>query len=541
MLQETSVLSQFRANWLSALLAGGLIFIPLLYSATFVDPFVDPKWIGLHLIALAIAGVLFSRRSPFPQLSKFPSLFLLGGLLGLHCLLKSPISGWVPALRMLTVAIFFLGAGQLFRGGKNLGPFLECSVLAMTLVSAIGLWQVLLPKTLPFSLLTGHIDSTFGYPNITAEYLGLAVLTSLHLFLTCDRRSRFTGFLVGGIALTGAYLIFLSCRAVGVGLLVSALMYSHLLRKGGTRAKGNSRFLPFLFLGVCFGLVLIVITPDLREKWSPSFRAAKMSNIDLRWQRWKNTLRMIEENPLGVGLGRFGFAYFDYHGGNDSEVTRGSFVDSSHNFWLDTVAELGIPLSALLFLSLFQFLRLGFRACRDFPQDRALFAAAIVYVFILGLVCFPWRNPALCLQMSVLAAWVFRRRFSENNAASHLHWGLIPLLAYQVVGYAATSHVALRPSHHYALASGLAQWFPFSLENRFALARFECVLEEMKRCESTALAILRSEPNYLWAYEPLGESYAQRREKVKACAAGAHLARLDHAWFKARPVDCEAL
>ena len=201
-------------------------------------------------------------------------------------------------------------------------------------------WNTVSVFTLFLTFAIGHrafsdtSSVTFGYPNMTAEFLGVSSLIQSYALLFYYRSRWYT---VGrGIffATLVYWLMETHCRAALLGTLtgIGALLWlspifiraqlataSQVVTPARRWAKPCTLFAPSSWPPSSLGL---------RETASASRQ--KQLNSKIRWWRWNNTIEMIAEHPLGVGPGQYEFAYLDYfrRHGPDPEISEGMVVRS---------------------------------------------------------------------------------------------------------------------------------------------------------------------------------------------------------------------
>jgi hypothetical protein len=173
-------------------------------------------------------------------------------------------------------------------------------------------------------------------------------------------------------------------------------------------------------------------------------QTVKQANINLRLIRWKNTIKMIQDQPLfGVGPGGFEFGYLPYahSAGNDYETTEESFPRSPHNAYLEGAVESGLPFIIFILMSL----TLGFRQifCSTAPDSlemRPLALGMIVFLSVLGLTAFPLESAhtfyfaALTTGISLAAIKTSERKIRQ------LLLSTVAALSALLIGWLTTNH-----------------------------------------------------------------------------------------------------
>lgn len=165
---------------------------------------------------------------------------------------------------------------------------------------------------------------------------------TLRSMLVSPENSRFLrDALLFGLVLVG--LLFslsragIACAFMGVGLAAAMSLR-------GLRKSGMGMFL------------LILITVGAYAGWlglAPFFERVKgvnlfLSDAEMRMAIWRDTIRLIQDSPLlGTGLGTFEWTSMHYQ----SALLLNRY-EHAHNDLLQTAAELGIPMTLLLWSAL---------------------------------------------------------------------------------------------------------------------------------------------------------------------------------------------
>lgn len=182
----------------------------------------------------------------------------------------------------------------------------------------------------------------------------LPMFVGLALFLRKQRLWWFAA--LAGIGLLGmAILVTYSRQSYFIALLCAGLL---MVRRSAV-------------LAVVLGIVAVVSVPLLPESVTQRVEETRQEDssgdatVDdstaSRWEIWAGGLQMFSNNPVGVGLNRFKTRIGEY-------VPRFRGFDA-HNFYVLTLAEMGVQgLVALAFLFLMLF-RLAIFLRRNVPPD----------------------------------------------------------------------------------------------------------------------------------------------------------------------------
>lgn len=182
----------------------------------------------------------------------------------------------------------------------------------------------------PLSFFLGYLSKFFRYfCRLTSKSATNAFLALIFFFLCCYSSSRITWLAMGGV------LFFLVIGAIK-----------------------NRKILLYLGVFVAFAFVAgNLAVPRLLQSNNPSLhrlgtvlnvgKINKEESLLIRYELWDRSLEMVKDYPLtGVGLGNYYRNNVHY---KDSSLGRWD-LENAHNYFLQLLAELGIP-GLLLFLS----------------------------------------------------------------------------------------------------------------------------------------------------------------------------------------------
>lgn len=178
--------------------------------------------------------------------------------------------------------------------------------------------------------------ATFPDPHMFSIYLGLTLPLALGLYFFTKKKS----YLILSLAIFLADLLTFS-RGGYVGLAAGLLFFLPVVIK-------NKKLNPKkILIGFALALVFLVFIfkSPVGSRFLTSFNAKEGSNIG-RIETWKEAAGIIENNPLGVGLGNYALerkATADY---------REPIY--AHNLYLDIASETGI-INAIIFILLIIF------------------------------------------------------------------------------------------------------------------------------------------------------------------------------------------
>jgi O-antigen ligase len=184
---------------------------------------------------------------------------------------------------------------------------------------------------------TGRIFSIFSLPTLYGIICAILVLYIFHYL-----RDNFNNndSMLGKIYLfvllfTGGYNLILT-QSFGAIIALTIGLFVYLI----IEQIINIKYISLIIMAMS---LIIFIVIGLRYK-----EVKNLEPVKLRLTNWNQAIRMISDNPFfGVGLGNYAtkVSYYTKQGEARSIYT--------HNFFLQFVAEAGIPLSILLLLLIF--------------------------------------------------------------------------------------------------------------------------------------------------------------------------------------------
>jgi len=305
----------------------------------------------------------FSRRMRRSDLPVLLFLFLMAGF-GIMSYLRVLDSGSTPQ-RMAALA----GSTVYVRIGLGILATLVAAqdkkhMSKLMLGTGLGAW-FLLAQSLYISIYKAGSLSSVLVSQLTGVVPGPGAIGSLMLLiglpllaqtmLASSRRQKrfqdyFYGLTAGGVFL---YALLTYVRSVYVGALTALLSYTLLMFRARRRSVVKLAML-VLMIG---GLVLVSAPHFYRMKFTSilSADAAAEVNLGTRLHYWKWALDTVWENPLlGKGASSWGLV----HPGSTS----------THNFFLQLIAEMGLPFFLSYCLLLTTVMRQGFATARSFRK-----------------------------------------------------------------------------------------------------------------------------------------------------------------------------
>jgi O-antigen ligase len=509
------------------------VAVPLAASPRLWDQFTTAKWYLLEALAAFWFLIELWRCGScgWPTFVRQRRLVVLGlaGLVVLNCF-RAGVAWAVPALLdRLGFVLLVLAAYWYFRrNGGWMGSIVLGVGLSLSLVVAVGLAQVLGWQALPFLSGGDQRSAFFGNVNMTAQFVGLAVI---FLLAGCPSAShvrvRKTLTAAGFV-----YLYFLSCRSVYLALagalafLVATrrLSVGSLLRMLGTATVG---VLILLYLGPLLGE-----ETALRGPLSTEVLAHKATSTEWRLAVWKSTLSLIRNHPLGVGSGNFGDAFIPYQLGLEGIPGESVLFRTPHNEYLRTLAEEGLVVGvvvAVLLLSLLRRLHVSPRVGRWRSEHGALLGAGLVFLLMEAFFQFPLGTAFGGLATAVLlglgVAILEPSPGEEGTRAGEgclVRWRVVGTLvaAIAVIGLgrvATSEYLFVNRRDDLAAQETACRLNPRNLPACVTAAWLRARAGDRRQARTLLVQVLQRSPYYHPAIRLLGEEAAAHGDPQEAC------------------------
>ena len=359
-------------------------------------------WMLITLLPLGIAGA--------PEWAALSPLADLAGRITI-----APGATFDMLVRYLTYGLFFVLALQVAvekKRAKTMFRVVYLGIAAHALIALASLTffgDVLL--FLPKEAYVGDATGTFVNRNSFATFAAFGAIMGVALIFGIDEddvaRSRLSrilvqlGFNVAPLALIGLALAFSHSR---MGMFVAALGAGLIALIAIFRSTGTRRVLAGLMIlvGLVSGAVLANTSGILFERMATVDRDA-----DVRLAVYEQTLDLIAARPMsGYGGGTYEDAF---RAVKTDPISPDVTFDAAHNLYLELAAELGIPATIAVVLSVL--LLAGTTAVAAVRRENWTIPAAAAAVVLAGgvhsLVDFSLQIPAIVLMMLLILALGF--------------------------------------------------------------------------------------------------------------------------------------
>lgn len=297
-------------------------------------------------------------------------------------------------------AMYFVVA-NLVRSQEGVWRMLTALIAPCAIVSLLGIWQyVFSTPTLAyldlnlFADLGGRVSSTWGNPNMLAEYLTLLLPLAFAAILLQRRLLRGFGSALC-FAVVGVCLVLTWSRGAWLGSLIAMLIMLLML---------DHRLLGWLLIGIVPVAAAIPFVPEQVVRRFLSIGTLSDSSIRYRLYLWEGVGRMLEDFWLtGVGVGESAFraVYAGY------ALPGIETAMHSHSLYLQILCSLGIVGLVVFGAALLIWLRqmLGYARYGYLRGPRLVIigcVAGIVALLVMGVFDEIWYNYRIYLLFWVL-------------------------------------------------------------------------------------------------------------------------------------------
>ena len=417
-----------------------LFFLPFLFLFSCPLPYITPKWI-LTLFSLCGAITFFLYHASILYIPPFKRILFYGVCLVALLMCTNSYLHNVPLLSFEHLRRFFFFWSTLFffnffhtQGEKE---YLKITTM-LSLTSAFFVIAALC-QYIAYPLSPPYL--TFGNINLAAEFVGFSLALQFGTLMKRWKRDEPTLLLSILSALSIAYLYFTFCRSIWIGvlgILIAALVLDR---------KVIKKIIWIVALSVLF-----VFCVEFAIELLGHPKGTILKSMSVRWILYLDTLKMILENPWGVGVGQFEFASLPYVSNLFPEHNERSIFLSPHNEFLHFLAEDGLCLSSAtlvciigLVVSLWAEIKRIFSAHPEFTFFSIILGVQSLFQFPL-IDPFPYFLTALMLGYF----------FSLRTTAPSLSYPLTPPFRYGLL----------------AITCGITAMFFVSFGTRYATRNF---------------------------------------------------------------------
>ncbi len=489
-----------------------------------LDRYFVPKELVLHLVALAGAIVLITKRAPLRE-SKLDTLLLLFIAWNFISAVFAT-NHWLAqrslALTTSSIIVFWYSRYAGSRDGYR--PILVACAVATVVAAAAGIAQTYGVRSDYFSLNRAP-GGLFGNRNFVAHVAAIG-LPSL-LWATVTARRSFGAMLgsLGGALVTGA-LILSRSRAAWLALVAClvVLMIGMFASRKYWKGAGVGPRLGQLVLACTVGACLAIALPNSLN-WnsdSPYLDSAKgmveykKGSGRGRLAQYENSLQMAVAHPaLGVGPGNWPVEYTRFAPDNDRSLTDNGMTANPwpSSDWMAFVSERGFVAAIALFSVFVALFFSAFMGWADLDDCELVLARLVLGGTVAAALVVSMFDASLLLAAPAMLVWsalgaasgAESLRTDRETPTSQPRWVLMLLLMLTAfsIGRSATQIVAMAQVGEGGLRAGWmrgAVWDPGSYRINMRIAE---LYANRGRCAAARGYALRAHDLFPNAAAPL--------------------------------------
>jgi O-antigen ligase/tetratricopeptide (TPR) repeat protein len=342
--------------------------------------------------------------------------------------------GTAAAALVAFVIAFHLASGQSRR-------YLLLRVVGLTGIAAVivGIVHQIAGATQIYGVLTpgGHslLMGPFVNPNHVAEFLELAAFACLACAFQRPTAMNRVGWLLGMIFCAAGAAATLSRGAV-VALALAMLLFVGLHYLSARKESPTTRRSSLVFGALLLGIVALAAVGFGSAQVLERFSSEALGE-NTRLQLWRDSWRVIEAHPLGIGRGAFDRVYPIYRTLHTATSTRFAFVENQP---LQMLIDGGWPFLVVTVVGLGGLIAHVARRGRHDVTESALIAG-VAAVLVHGCLDFGLETLGVLLPFVVVLGTLLGRIRSRPAQTARFKW---PITAFAgaslVIGIASLAH-----------------------------------------------------------------------------------------------------
>lgn len=367
---RNSWMAQAFQNRLIALVLAMVVAIPLVAVP------LDARWTGVASLtycsfALLLAVMLVWRAQWNPSRERVvsflktganaPVLLFAGLVLVSGAFAPNKLFAVNQIIQMMAGVLLYFVVAYQFRQSKHMTMLSDTLMFLAAAISLTTMAQYGMDASLRGTALFGNQQPLGSMLMILLPMVAVVALSEKQLSNRQIAAQIITVMTAGSLLLVQTRSAWIGAFAALVtlaGLALSTAARDNARTRGARNlgAQKHKLVMPLMLAVVSLGFVGLMVS----QNGGLAQRAASFGNLgtDYTFQHratafWSGTIKMIQENIFGVGVGQFPLVQKQYTGQGIevSATATGSLAENAHNFYLQTAAELGIP-GALLFVGI---------------------------------------------------------------------------------------------------------------------------------------------------------------------------------------------
>lgn len=363
----------------------------------FLDPYTTIKW-ALTLVSINALIFIFLFKTKTLAIPKLPSIFLYVLIFTLFFIVFNSYYHTVPLYSYENVRRFlFWGAAIFFfnlicsENQKAFEKFEYSIFIALAIFVFCALLQfVLSPDHPPYF--------TFGNINLASEYVvfSMAFLWGGLTRLWKEAQKPFSLTLLSALSI--AYVYLTSSRSAYIAALLMGCFFIWF------NIRHIKEIIKMVFMAILI-ISLIILIKYLYP--SPPWDLVLLKDSTARWLLYINTLKIVLDIPLGVGVGQYEFASLPYLGEIFPRFNETKIFLSPHSEFLHYLSEDGVILSFLFFLLGCSIIYAFWKEIKVTFREHTEFLYFSVVLFIQSLFQFPLLGPYPYFLAALLIGYFF--------------------------------------------------------------------------------------------------------------------------------------
>jgi putative inorganic carbon (hco3(-)) transporter len=342
-------------------------------------------------------------------------IFVIWHFVSMFMSVENPIWALKYIFKLMGGIILFYLIVDTIKTKEQIKNIIFAMLFSGIIVSVIGIFERIAPHVMKKVLfvfcpeqfllpegLTLRIKSTFGYPNILAQYLEMVILVFSGIYIATRKKI----LLVILFILTEALILTYS-RGGLIGLF-SGLIFILIICYFNTNMR---RYFKSVLTIVGVVITLFIGTTVFDKIFTThlfnTFDSKYVSNVE-RIYLWQSAVKMIKDHPVfGVGPDNYRWVYaakYNEHSPFSTMRRTGGGMPNAHsnNFYLETASNLGIVGLGVLLWLIFRIKRSVSLVFKNYDDEYILpiflgITGAIVAFFAHGLVDDFWQFQSMIL------------------------------------------------------------------------------------------------------------------------------------------------
>lgn len=499
-----------------------ILFIPLVQSNIFLDYSMGTKWLVIYAMGIFSLFFFWKVRSiSIPKLDMISRVFIF--LLGaLYCLNLS--IHFYSFISEATLGRLTFGILTIFFAIAFYQKYIKFDDLLFPVLVATFLFflQIVVNVYIyGFHKINSFLPSSFGNINMAAQFVGISIFFQIYALTKYRKKRLFQILLTLGLAISLVFIFYAFSRSVYGGVAISLLFSLWLIPY-----KRARRWVLSAILLALLGIGIYEVGSYKDDIQKSKITVKKEGSTKQRLGIWKDTVALIKDKPLGVGVGYFEFAFIPYktleHGSPPLEDT---IEKAPHSEMLRFLSEDGIIFTILGVLLLFRLAILFRRNFLGFLRDRKGCCVLSLFLFLIPeiLVQFPLQTPFPFFIITIILGFCISRVLYANDAVEKVIVSnkflsvvsFIYILIFLVYGFA--KYVEKNYSDNYKVVSLACKVSPFDWRVCLLKGQIEFREERLTDSIKTANFELKKRKDNFVALELLAFSTYHQGKKEEGC------------------------